>query len=217
MQHFNLMSHIEIYMIKLGVTGQIASGKTTVAREFAALGGTYISADSIGREVVEKNSPVLSKLIRAFGAEIVTPEGVLKRRVLGRKAFSSQEGMQTLNKIVHPPLLKSLDEAIAKCQQDSSCRMAVIDAALLIDWDYHKKMDYTVCVVSDKSAQFSRLAAQNYSTDEIEERIAAQKTIEELSTASDFVIENNGTLEELKAKVQTIYDQIIRNVGRGYK
>ena len=204
------MPHIEIYMIKVGVTGQIASGKTTAAREFASLGGTYISADSIGREVVEKNSPVLSKLIRAFGAEIVTPEGVLKRRVLGRKAFASRENIETLNKIVHPALLKSLDEAIDRCEQDSSCRIAVIDAALLIDWEYHKKMDYTVCVVSDKAAQFSRLTAQNFSTDEIEERIAAQKPIEILTAASDFVIENNGTLDELKAKVLNIYEKIIR-------
>jgi len=217
MQHFNLMNHIEICMIKLGVTGQIASGKTTAAREFASLGGLYISADSIGREVVEKFSPVLSKLIRAFGPDIVTPEGVLKRRVLGRKVFASQENMRILNKIVHPPLLKRLDEEIERCQNEPNCKLIVIDAALLIDLNYHKKMDFTVCVVSEKLAQISRLIEKGFSKSEIEERILVQKPVSELSAASDFVIENNDKNEELKDKVKDIFEQIKKLAQTGEK
>lgn len=213
MQHFNPMNHIEICMIKLGITGQIASGKTTAAQEFALLGGHYISADSIGREVVERNAPVLSKLIRAFGTEIVTPEGMLKRRVLGRKVFTSHENMQILNKIVHPPLLKRLDEEIEECKNDPACKIIVVDAALLIDWNYHKKMDYTVCVVCEKSAQISRLTEKGFSETEIEERIKSQKAVSDLRAASDFVIDNNGTIEELKNKVKYIFEHI-KNISQ---
>jgi len=195
-------------MIKLGVTGQIASGKSTAAKKFASLGGKIISADDIGREVVEARPHILSKLIRAFGLDIVTPDGILKRRELGRRAFASEEKKQTLNAIVHPPLLKRLEEEIEACRQDTECSLIIIDAALLVDWGWHRKMDYTVCVISSREMQILRLKEKGMDDDEIRDRINAQKPAHELTEVSDFVIENNGTIEELDQKVEKIYSQI---------
>nr|NIP43972.1 dephospho-CoA kinase [candidate division Zixibacteria bacterium]NIR66758.1 dephospho-CoA kinase [candidate division Zixibacteria bacterium]NIS15107.1 dephospho-CoA kinase [candidate division Zixibacteria bacterium]NIS48305.1 dephospho-CoA kinase [candidate division Zixibacteria bacterium]NIT51604.1 dephospho-CoA kinase [candidate division Zixibacteria bacterium] len=188
-------------MIKLGITGQIASGKSTVAREFAKFGGKVISADQIGKEVVEETPHILSKLIRAFGPQIVTPQGVLKRRELGKIVFASAEKREMLNRIVHPPLLQRLKEEMDHCSIDPECGMAIIDAALLVDWGWHEKMDWTVCVVSAPDTQLLRLKAEGLTENEISDRISSQKSREEFMAASDFVIENDGTLKELKEKV----------------
>ncbi len=196
-------------MIKLGITGQIASGKSTVAREFAKFGGKVISADQIGKEVVEETPHILSKLIRAFGPQIVTPQGVLKRRELGKIVFASAEKREMLNRIVHPPLLQRLKEEMDHCSIDPECGMAIIDAALLVDWGWHEKMDWTVCVVSAPDTQLLRLKAEGLTENEISDRISSQKSREEFMAASDFVIENDGTLKELKEKVEMIYDQIM--------
>ncbi|MBD3217756.1 MAG: dephospho-CoA kinase [candidate division Zixibacteria bacterium] len=196
-------------MIKLGITGQIASGKSTAAREFAKFGGRIIYADDIGREVVEEDSPVLSKLIRAFGPQIVTPQGVLKRRELGRIVFASEEERAKLNKIVHPPLLKRLREELDKCSLDPACELAIVDAALLVDWDWHNNMDWTVCVVAAPDTQLLRLKGKGLTDQEIHDRINSQKSREELEAASDFVIENDGPIEQLKQKVKEIHKKIV--------
>jgi dephospho-CoA kinase len=202
------LQHIEICMLKLGITGRIASGKTTAAGEFARLGGKIISADEIGRKVVEENPPVLSKLIRAFGCDIVTPDGSLKRRELGMIAFASQENREILNKIVHPPLLRRLEEEMEKCLELKDCRMIIIDAALLIDWGWQEKMDFTVCVIAPEDMQISRLREEGFSMEEIRSRLNSQKSLELLESASDFIINNDGSLEELREKVKAVYEKI---------
>jgi len=196
-------------MTKLGITGQIATGKSTAAREFAKFGGKIIFADEIGREVVEGRPPILSKLVRAFGPQIVTPQGILKRRELGRMAFSCRENIETLNRIVHPPLLQRLKEELELCAADPQCPMAIIDAALLIDWGWHKKMDWTVCVTASHESQVKRLREKGLSDEEIQVRIAIQKSQQELASACDFVIENDDTIEKLRAKVDAVYKKII--------
>lgn len=195
-------------MIKLGITGRIATGKSTAAMEFAKFGGKVIYADKIGREVVEERPPILSKLVRAFGPEIVTPQGVLKRRELGRLAFASREKREILNKIVHPPLLQRLKEELEVCEADPECGLAIVDAALLVDWGWQKNMDFTICVTSTRESQIMRLKETGLSDEEILDRIDAQKSQEELIAASDFVIENNGTIQELRQKVKKIFDEI---------
>lgn len=195
-------------MLKLGITGQIASGKSTVAKVFAEFGGRLVSADQIGREVVEKNKPVLSKLIRAFGSSIVTSEGQLKRRELGKIVFASPEKRKLLNEIVHPQLLKRLSEEIKLCESDPECGFIIIDAALLVDWGWHEKVDYTICVTAPEADQITRAVKNGFSVAEIKDRISSQKPIEDLIAVSDFVIDNNGTLSELREKARQIFKRI---------
>ncbi|MBD3381737.1 MAG: dephospho-CoA kinase [candidate division Zixibacteria bacterium] len=195
-------------MLKLGVTGQIASGKSTVAEAFAEFGGRLVSADQIGREVVEKNKPVLSKLIRAFGRGIVTAEGQLKRRELGKIVFASPEKRKTLNEIVHPQLLKRLVEEIKVCESDPKCGFVIVDAALLVDWGWHEKVDYTICVTAPEADQITRAVKNGFTVAEIKDRISSQKPIEDLVAVSDFVIHNNGTLSELRDKTRQVYERI---------
>jgi dephospho-CoA kinase len=196
-------------MILLGITGQIASGKTTAAMEFVKLGGEIISADEIGKQVVEKNPPVLSKLIRAFGCEIVDPDGKLQRKILGNIVFFSEEKRNTLNRIVHPPLLKMLKNKIEKCRENPECKLLIIDAALLIDWNLHKTMDYTICVIAPEDIQINRLTTNGFSVEEAKNRIKSQKTVEELQHASDYTINNVGDINDLRKKVGEIHSKIM--------
>ena len=172
------------------------------------MGGKLISADEIGREVVEKNPPVLSKLIRTFGKEIVNPDGTLKRRELGKMAFASQENRLKLNKIVHPSLLRRLEEEIEKYSQLPDCKMVIIDAALLIDWNLQTRMDFTVCVTAPRKLMIGRLMADGFSEAEAIERIRSQKPSDEMEKASDFVINNDGSLKDLRAKAKEVYNKI---------
>jgi len=200
-------------MLTIGITGRLGSGKSAAARILEKLGGKVISADDLGREVVEDRPHILSKLIRAFGTEIVTPEGNLKRRELARLAFSSPQNLENLNKIVHPALLQRLEEELERCRHDPDCALIVVDAALLVDWGLHAKMDYVICVSAEEKIQIARQVEKGLSPEEARMRLKSQKPQEELGAVSDFVIENNGTLEELETKIRQVYDQILSREG----
>jgi dephospho-CoA kinase len=191
----------------IGITGQIGSGKSEVARIFEQLGAFVISADRIGKDVVEKDQKVLKKLVAAFGPEILTPTGKLRRRKLGEMALVSDKNKNKLNKIVHPYLLKELSrqskEALRKY------KMVVIDAALLVDWGWDKKVDKTILVHAGDKVKTARLIKKGYSLKEAKIRINAQLKYTLLRSHADIVIFNNKSLASLKKRVEKIFNKLI--------
>jgi len=187
----------------VGVTGLIGSGKSEVTSVFCRMGARLIDCDQIGREVVENDQKVLYRLALEFGASILTPSKKLNRRQLGRLAFASAKNTEKLNAIVHPALLAELDRRLA----DARMRKydAVVDAALLIYWNYHRKMDYTVLVSSHTQIRIRRLLDRGLTREEIRQRMKSQLPLSYLRQRADFVLANNTDLDILRKKAKILY------------
>jgi dephospho-CoA kinase len=190
----------------IGVTGLIGSGKSAVAAVFGSLGATIIDCDRIGREVVETDDTIRYRLVLAFGQTILTGSRTLDRRRLGRLAFGSIEQTELLNSIVHPPLLARLDEQMVKAKQ--SGHHAVVDAALLINWGYHKKMDYTILVSATAKNRTKRLLSCGLTFEEILLRTKSQLSLSYLRRFADYVIVNDTDLANLRVRAEKIYRQL---------
>jgi dephospho-CoA kinase len=188
--------------VLIGIAGQIGSGKSEVARIFKKHGAFVLSADKIGREVVEKNPATLKRLVKAFGKKILSKTGRLRRRSLGEIAFASEEEKRKLNNIVHPVLLKELENQARAVSRKYD--MVVIDAALLIDWKWDRKVDYTILVHAPDKIKLDRLIKMGYSKAEAGNRIRSQLKYRELRKRSDFVVLNNKSLDSLELKVKKI-------------
>jgi dephospho-CoA kinase len=191
----------------IGVTGLIGSGKSEAAAVFVQLGAVLIDCDRIGREVVENDAAVLHRLTLEFGKTILTPQGKLDRRYLGRVAFSTKQNTEMLNAIVHPPLLAELDRRLEAARR--SGQHAVVDAALLIYWNYQSHMDYTVLVSAHTQIRIRRLLAAGLSREEIRQRMQSQLPLSQMRRGSDFVITNNEDLTSLRIKAKTLYRKLI--------
>lgn len=195
-------------MITVGVYGRIGSGKTEVTRVFAELGAAVISADQIGREVVENDPGVLEALVRAFGKDILDSEGELDRRATGRVAFSSPANRARLDSIVHPPLLRELRSRIEAYRKTDERKVIVVDAALILNWGLDAELDVLVCVTSPRQTVIDRLVGNGLSKDEIEERLDAQIAPDIQAASADYVIENDGSRGELKRIAKHVFAQI---------
>ena len=200
----------------VGVTGGIASGKTTVAQMLADLGaGVIMDADQIGRTVVERDPALLNQLVQSFGQGIITLEGTLDRRKLGRMAFSSGAARDTLNAIVHPPLLRELTAQVDRAAMACPKRPIIIDAALLSEWMLHPTsrhllphIDIVVVVTAHEATQIARLRAKGFTREEARQRIQAQLTPDQRLTRADYVLHNEGSLASLTRKVHKLWNQI---------
>lgn len=191
----------------VGVTGLIGSGKSIVADAIREEGAILIDCDRIGREVVENNPIIRYRLVLAFGATILTSEDGIDRKELGRLAFSSPEKTAALNAIVHPALLAELDSRLKQARKNR--QHTVVDAALLIYWNYHKKMDYTVVVAATASNRTRRLLAAGFIVAEITQRTKSQLPLSYLKKQADFVILNDGDIVTVRRKAKTLYHQLI--------
>ena len=149
----------------IGLTGLIGAGKSEVARIFKKNGAFVISADKIGKDVVDNNKTILKKLIQIFGQDIISKSGHLNRKKLGQLAFSSECCKEKLNSIVHPALLKELSAQVKEAKKMFD--IVVIDAALLIQWGWDKKVDKTILVDTILRKRIQRLKAKGYTGDEV--------------------------------------------------
>jgi len=190
----------------LGITGQIGSGKSEVAALLKKYGAFVISADKVGRQVVDGDIRILNKLVSKFGQDIITRGGRLRRRRLGEIAFSSEKNKKILNSIVHPPLLSELARQTEIASR--KYEMVAIDAALLLDWKWDKKVDYTVLVHAPIKTQIDRLVKKGYTLSEARMRQKTQMKYSEMRKRADFVILNNGSLAELDRKVNRLIKKL---------
>lgn len=197
-------------MITIGLAGQIASGKSMVAQVFEEQGAVVISGDQLGREVVENDRSILKQLTATFGKEILTPSGKLKRRELGSIAFADDQSAAKLNAIVHPVLLKKLCAKLTQLRKSDSVNVAVIDAALIFDWGLERELDYVIVVESTVANQIRRMKSAGIIESETKKRIARQTPKYLQRDKADFVIHNNGTLRQLRAKALKLYQRLTK-------
>jgi dephospho-CoA kinase len=193
----------------VGVTGGIASGKTTVCRIFEEQGAKVVDADRIGRAVVEEDSGILEALRTEFGADMLTPEGTLDRRKLGKLVFADPEAKAKLECIVHPPLFLRLREEIRGALNEDQERPVVVDAALIVECKMVDWFDVVVTVRTSERSRIARLMRRNGLLRKgALDRIRSQVSDAEKAKAAAFVIWNDGELEELRRRALEVWREI---------
>ena len=197
--------------IIVGVTGGIASGKSTVSRLLAEKGAFTIDLDEIGHELLKQGSPVMDELLEAFGPDILDSSGDVSRNKLGAIVFTDDSKRERLNAIMHPPIVqRSQSEAHRLVAEDANC-VVVIDIPLLIEGGRHHLVDVIVVVTASPENQLQRLLERSIeesrplSVEEAHARISAQIPLSEKEKFAHFVIDNNGAFEELSHQVDQLW------------
>jgi dephospho-CoA kinase len=193
----------------VGITGGIASGKTTVARELEKQGAHLIDADRIGREVVESLPEVQRSLRNSFVDSIFGGGGRVNRRRLADRVFSDGDALGKLNRIVHPHLLKELHQRVESLRGESRTAVVVIDAALLVEWGAEDWVDYLVVVEADRGKQIEHIETRNgFSREQAKQRITSQVHPQVRARVADEVLRNDGSLEDLTAAARDLWQRL---------
>lgn len=189
----------------VGLTGGIATGKSTAARFFADAGVVVVDADQLARRVVEPGRPALRDLSEAFGSRILRPDGSLDREALAVVVFHDAAARSRLNAIVHPRVAEEADRVIGEIRASDADALVVYDVPLLFECSMEGRFDEVVVVYVPRTVQVSRLEARDgLSPEQAEARLAAQLDIEEKARRGDRVLDNRGSREDLRRQVETL-------------
>jgi len=198
-------------MMMIGLTGNIASGKSTVAHLFAARGATIIDADALSRRAVEPGTPALRSIVARWGTGVLSPDGSLDRAALRHVVFDRPDELEALNAIVHPEVGRLRDEEIAEASARGD-RVVVCDIPLLFERRLADSFTRIVLVDAPRPIRLERLMRdRGLSQEEAVQMIAAQMPAELKRARADFVIENAGTREQLADRVREVWDAIARD------
>ncbi len=203
-------------MVKIGLTGGIASGKSTVSREFEKLGAVIIDADQIARELIAPHKPLWRKLIDRFGNEIQRGDLSIDRLTLGKRVFADKTEREALNRIMHPEIKGEIHRRLREIRKGNPDAVVLVDAALLIETGTVKEMDKVIVVSANQSNQIKRLVERDGLTkDEAMCRIRAQMPQGEKLKYADYVVNTDGSLEEIRKRVRSIYGEVMALGARG--
>lgn len=189
-------------MITIGLTGGIASGKSTVSAELRRLGVPIFDADAEAKLAVAKGSEGLAQVGALLGAEYIAPDGELDRAKVAERIFHDKEALKGVEAIIHKIVWGRAEEFLAKCKKDAA-RAAVLDVPLLIECGWYKQVDSVWLVAISRRQQIERAMKRSGMTEaEVEARIAAQMSLAEKKKYADVVIDNSGTQEETMQAVR---------------
>lgn len=192
----------------VGLTGGIASGKSTVAEILRNLGYSVIDADVQAREVSQSGTPGFLEVVQTFGQEILAPSGELDRRKLGQVVFSDRQKREKLESILHPRIQASVKGQKARLEKEGKT-LAFYDVPLLFEKNLENQFDVTVAVCSSPEKQVERLKTRNsLSNEEIRHRLNSQLPMFEKEKRADMIIWNNGSLEELRKNVESFLREV---------
>lgn len=200
-------------VLRVGLTGNIASGKSSVARVWARLGAPIIDADDLARRAVEPGSPALEQIARAFGPEVLEQGGGLDREAMRRIVFRDEAARRLLESIVHPEVQRLRAEAERRFEQEGA-RIVVSDIPLLFEVGLEDEFDVVVLVDAPEPVRLERLVRdRGLEREEARRMIAAQMPAEAKRGRADIVIENAGTLEELEASAERVWRDLERRAS----
>ena len=192
----------------IGLTGGIASGKSTVAGMFADLGAVIIDADKIARDVVDPGQEGLHSIVQHFGEEVLDQEGRLDRKKMGGLVFSNEEARKMLNSLLHPLIRSRMEQEKQKALLLHP-PLIILDIPLLYESNWQKRLEKVIVVYVPESLQVQRLMSRNCLTlEEATQRIKAQMPIEEKKQRADFLIDNSGTTEKTKEQVALLFRRL---------
>ena len=191
----------------IALTGGIGCGKSLAAQYFAELGALVIDADQLARASIERGSQGFDEVVSFFGESILN-NGDIDRRALGELIFKDAEAKRKLESIVHPFVRREFEEAVASLKSDE---VLVYEIPLLVETGAQDRFDIVITVESDLENRIARLRQRGMHISEIEGRIAAQATREQRVEVADFLIENDGSEDELLRQVENIWDSLHEN------
>lgn len=200
-------------MILVGLTGGIASGKTTVSDFLRQEGAHIIDADEIAHRLISKGNRAYRPVLDVFGDGVLDEFGEIDRKKLGAIVFAHPPELDRLNQIIHPLVFKELDAEKKRMSKEQPRSIIVFDAPLLIEAQAHQKMDWVLLVYVDEKIQRSRLIKRDaLTTEEAMHRIALQMPIDKKRQYSDEIIDNRRPLHKVKQLVHDIYHQLLKRV-----
>lgn len=210
-------------MLKVGLTGGIASGKSVVGEMFVALGAYLVQADRIAHELMRPGRPVYNEVVRHFGGSILDPDLSVNRARLAEAAFGSAGGsslpsrIQELNRIVHPAVIESQEEWMAEIGRRDPNAVALVEAALLFEAGAAKRFDRLIVVTCTDAQRIERFAKRqklplDAARKEVERRMAAQLPEAEKLKAATYVIDNSGSLDHTRDLVAQAWKQLRTDV-----
>jgi dephospho-CoA kinase len=197
----------------VGLTGGIATGKSTVSSMFRALGAEIIDADLLAREVVEPGQPAYETIVSEFGPGVVQPDGGLDRKKLGAIVFADPTRRKRLEAITHPAIRARFMAHLADLIARGFAGIAFFDAPVMIESGNYKNMDKLVVVATDDTTQRSRLHGRDGSpSDEIERKIGSQMPVAEKAKLADYVVDNSGDRAATEAQVARVYVALLEDL-----
>ena len=199
-------------MFKIGLTGGIASGKSTVLTYFKDKGIPYIDADIVAREVVEPGTEGLKAIVEAFGSNVLHDDGTLNREALGAIVFHNEEKRRQLNNSLKEHIRNRIMELTAHYESNRTA-VLIYDIPLLIEGEWNTMMDEVWLVYVNEPTQIERLMSRNgFSEDDALARIKSQMRLDDKRSFADVIIDNNGTPQELIAQLDTIWSERLEHL-----
>jgi dephospho-CoA kinase len=199
-------------MLRVGLTGGIASGKSTVGQMFVGLGCHLIDADAIVHRLFESGQNVNRAVAKEFGDRVVGLDGRINRIILGEIVFNDPAAREKLNSIVHPAVVEIEKEWLEKLEQQDPHAIGIVDAALMIEIGTYQSYNKLIVVVCSPSEQRRRLQARSgLSHEQIEMRISSQMPMSEKVKYADYVIDTSGSLGETRQRVEAVFRELTRS------
>jgi len=194
----------------VGLSGGIATGKSTVAALFAELGAYVIDADALAREVVAPGGKAYAAVVSRFGSPILARDGSIDRPALASVVFADAEARRDLERIVHPEVLAEAERRFRSAERDTGCRVAILDAALLVETGAWRDLDRLIVVHCPPDVQLARLMKRNGLTaDEARARIDAQAPLADKLARADYRIDTSGPLESTREQAAAVWRELL--------
>lgn len=197
----------------IGLLGGVGSGKSTVAAELASLGCAVIDADKIGHELLAADA-VREQIRRRWGAAVFTPDGQVDRAALGRVVFGQPAELAALNAIVHPLIRRRIIQQVDQFQGRKDCQAVVIDAALLLETDWHELCTHLVFVSAPEPARVHRVRQERgWDRQTWQDREKSQKALDIKASRAEYIIDNSSSVSCLREQVRSVIQRILGQVG----
>jgi dephospho-CoA kinase len=196
-------------MLRVGLTGGLACGKSFVARTLESFGCTVVRADELGHEVLLPGGPADGPVLEEFGPGILAEDGAVDRKKLAALVFDNPERLAKLNSLIHPAVIRREEELFAQAQQRDPNAIAVLEAAILIENGSYKRFDKLIVVVCAPEQQVARaMHRDGCSEEEAHARLRRQMPVEEKRKYADFVIDTSGTKENTVEQTRSLYERL---------
>jgi dephospho-CoA kinase len=198
-------------MFRIGLAGGMGSGKSEVAARLSELGALVIEVDAVARDIVAVGTEVFTAIVGAFGESVLADDGGLDREALSAAAFSSEGATNVLNAITHPALIREIIRRSEGLERQSPSGILVVDAALLVQWDVLDMFDVVLVVHAPRELRVRRLVEAGFAEEDVRRRMQSQLPDDVMVAAADVVIENGGSIDELRAAVDDFWESLPGN------